>query len=192
MSNIKEKLVSYTSVLAFCSLGVLILPPSWNLINDDRSEALAITTLEVDELEDNKERARKFYEIWNAHNPDALDKVLAADYKMHSSLPGVTPDREGMKKWVGSVIAAFPDIHFTVEQQVAEGDLVMTRWSATGTHKGPMMGIPASNKKTKVTGISVVRLRDGLSVESWGEWDAMGMMTQIGGIPQRKAPKGSN
>ncbi len=180
MTNIKEKLVSYTSVIAFCSLGILILPSSWNATDIDHKETLSISTLEVEaQLNDNKARARKFYEIWNAHDPDALDAVIAKNYKMHSQLPGVSPDREGMKQWVGTVIAAFPDIHFTIEQQIAEGDLVMTRWSATGTHKGDMMGMPATGRKTKVTGISVVRLKKGMSVESWGEWDALGMIRQI-------------
>ena len=104
---------------------------------------------------------------------------MADNYKSHTALPGVTSDREGMKQWLGVVLTAFPDVHFTVEQQIAEGDIVVTRWSAKGTHDGPMMGMPATGKKTKVTGINIVRIKNGKSVESWGEWDAMGMMQQI-------------
>lgn len=162
-------------------MGLLALTP---FVGVDGKTELVDTAVEKDAsaaLDDNKARAREFYDIWNAHNPDALDTVIAEGYKMHSKLPGVAQDREGMKQWVASVIAAFPDIYFTIEQQIAEGDLVMTRWSATGTHKGALMGMPATDRKTKVTGISIVRLKDGLSVESWGEWDALGMMRQIDG-----------
>lgn len=188
MADMKEKLASYTNVMAFCSIGLFAIIPFSGFANlGGNSDVLVATSEVVTEatMDDNKERARKFYEIWNAHNPDALDSVIAKNYKMHSKLPGVSQDREGMKQWVASVIAAFPDIHFTVEQQIAEGDLVMTRWSATGTHKGTLMGMPATGKKTRVTGISVVKLKNGKSVASWGEWDAMGMMRQIG-------PGGSN
>lgn len=167
-------------------MGLLALTP---FVNVDGNTELVVTAFEKDAsatLDDNKARARKFYDIWNAHNPDGLDAVIAKNYKMHSKLPGVTPDREGMKQWVASIIDAFPDIHFTIEQQIAEGDLVMTRWSATGTHKGALMGMPATGHKTKVTGISVVRLEDGLSVESWGEWDTLGMMKQIEKKPAGK------
>ena len=182
MADMKENLASYTSVLAFCSIGLFAIIPFSGFTSFTEKTDVNIVTEAVTEatLDDNKARARKFYEIWNAHNPDALDSVIAKNYKMHSKLPGVSQDREGMKQWVATVIAAFPDIHFTVEQQIAEGDLVMTRWSATGTHKGTLMGMAATGKKTRVTGISVVKLKNGKSVASWGEWDAMGMMRQIG------------
>ena len=178
----KEKLASYTSVMAFCGIGLfaLIALSGFTTATEKTDVNVVAEAATEATLDDNKARAREFYEIWNAHDPDALDSVIAKNYKMHSKLPGVSPDREGMKQWVASVIAAFPDIHFTVEQQIAEGDLVMTRWSATGTHKGTMMGMPATGKKTRVTGISVVKLKNGKSVASWGEWDAMGMMRQIG------------
>ena len=181
MKNITENIVTYTSVIAFCSIGLLALTPFLSEAESKSEEDLLATTMvEEVSLNDNKKRAKKFYEAWNAHNPAALDAVLADNYKMHNNLPGVTPDREGMKQWVASTIAAFPDIHFTIDMQVAEGDLVVTQWSATGTHKGELMGMPATGRNVKVSGISIVRFKGGLSVESWGEWDALGMMQQIG------------
>lgn len=179
MINIRNNRISYTSVIALCSFSLLALTPMLTVDSKTDLEVSAVEEATSTTLDDNKAHAAKFYEIWNAHTPDALDTVIADDYKMHSSLPGVNPDREGMKQWVATVIAAFPDIHFTIEQQIAEDDLVMTRWSATGTHKGALMGMPATGRKTRVTGISIVRLKNGLSIESWGEWDALGMIKQI-------------
>jgi steroid delta-isomerase-like uncharacterized protein len=70
-----------------------------------------------------------------------------------------------------------------IEDQVAEGDKVVTRWTATGTHKGELMGIPPSGKKVRVTGIAIDRLEDGKIVESWSSFDQLGMLQQIGAIP---------
>ena len=133
--------------------------------------------------EENKATARRFYDAWNDHDPDALADVLASDYVSHTSLPGVSNDAAGMKQWVAATIAAFPDIAFTVEDQVAEGDRVATRWSARGTHENTFMGIPGTGKKVTVTGINITRHKDGKSVEGWGEWDKLGMMQQLGAIP---------
>ena len=134
-------------------------------------------------IEQNKAIARRFFEIWNAGTPEELDSCLAANYVIHNPLPGVSQDLKGIKQWQMMVSAAFPDIHFSVEQQVAEGDLVSTRWKATGTHSGEFMGVPAQHKSIEVTGMTHNRIADGKSVESWGEWDTMGMMQQLGAVP---------
>ncbi len=186
MTNIKGIIVSFTSIMAFIGTGLFNAP---FLLNDADNANVTYSSdaiIEVDaerSSDDNKAKAKKYYDIWNAGDWDKLDAMIAEDYVSHSRLPGVTPDREGMKQWMASVKNAFPDVHFTVEQQVAEGDLVVTRWSATGTHDGAFLGIPATGKKSKVTGISITRYENGLSVESWGEWDALGMMRNMGAIP---------
>jgi steroid delta-isomerase-like uncharacterized protein len=79
--------------------------------------------------------------------------------------------------------AAFPDLRVEVESQVAEGDLVVTRWASTGTHEGDLPGLPASHNKVTVTGIAIDRLENGKIVEAWGNWDTLGMMQQIGAVP---------
>lgn len=189
MTNIKEIIASYSSIMALIGMGLLAIPPFFNTADDTNKAASLEAAIESESIaasNENKALAKKYYEIWSNGDWDKLDKMIAEDYVTHSRLPGVTPDREGMKQWMMNVKSAFPDVHFTVEQQVAEGDLVVTRWSATGTHDGAFMGVPPTGKKSKVTGISIVRYENGLSVESWGEWDALGMMTNMGAIKPNK------
>lgn len=133
--------------------------------------------------EQNKATHARFFEVWNAKTPEELDSFTAADYVIHDPLPGVTQDLTGLKQWQAVVSAAFPDIHFSVESQIAEGDMVSTRWSCSGTHEGEFMGVPPTKKAVVVTGIIHARFENGKVVESWGEWDAMGMMQQMGVIP---------
>ena len=82
---------------------------------------------------------------------------------------------------------AFPDLHFTIDEQIAEGDKVVTRWTAHGTNKGELLGMPATDKSTTVTGIAVDRIANGKIAESWGIFDQFGMMQQLGVIPMPEA-----
>ena len=79
--------------------------------------------------------------------------------------------------------SAFPDMQLTIEDQIAEGDKVVTRWTARGTHQGELMGIPPTGKQATVTGITVGRVANGKFVESWSNFDALGMMQQLGVVP---------
>ena len=80
-------------------------------------------------------------------------------------------------------LSAFPDTQMTVEDELADGDKVATRWTATGTHTGELMGIPPTGKQVTVTGMDINRLVGGKIVEHWGEFDQMGMMQQLGVVP---------
>ena len=134
--------------------------------------------------EQNKAIARRiFEEVWNQGNLDAIDELLAANFVNHGSPPEIPSNREGFKQFVAMYRAAFPDTHLHVEDQIAEGDRVVTRWSGHGTHQGELMGIPPTNKQVTVTGIGIDRIAGGQIVESWGEFDQMGMMQQLGVIP---------
>jgi predicted ester cyclase len=84
---------------------------------------------------------------------------------------------------------AFPDLELTIEDQVAEGDEVVTRFTARGTHRGELMGIPPTGRKVVVTGISIDRLVNGKTVESWTNYDVLSMMQQLGIIPMPSAPE---
>ena len=86
---------------------------------------------------------------------------------------------------------AFPDLSNTVEDQIAEGDKVVTRWTATGTHKGDLMGIPPTNKRATVTGVDIARFHDGKVVEAWVSYDMHGMLQQLGVVPSM-APAGKS
>jgi steroid delta-isomerase-like uncharacterized protein len=77
---------------------------------------------------------------------------------------------------------AFPDLQITVEDQIAEGDKVATRWRGRGTHQGDFLGIPSTGRPMEIAGITIFRLADGKIVESWGNPDNLGMLVQLGVI----------
>ncbi|HWQ12081.1 MAG TPA: ester cyclase [Roseiflexaceae bacterium] len=136
--------------------------------------------------EANKALVRRWWEeMWNKGNMSILDEVVAVDYDGHPSPTEVDFGRgpEGQKKLVAFYRGAFPDTHMTIEHMVAEGDMVALRWRATGTHTGELMGIPPSGRRAEVTGTQIVRVADGKLAEGWGNFDALGMMIQIGAIP---------
>ena len=135
--------------------------------------------------EENKAVARRFFEIFSEGNVDALDEILAADAQDHDPYnPHADEGVEGAKKTITMYREAFPDISFEIEFQLAEGDMVATRWTGTGTHQGPLMGVEPSGNKSTTTGIGIDRIEDGKIVESWNSWDTLGLMQAIGAIPQ--------
>jgi steroid delta-isomerase-like uncharacterized protein len=87
---------------------------------------------------------------------------------------------EALKQFIKSVLVAFPDARYAVEDQVDDGDKVFTRWSFTGTHKGELMGIAPAGKRVRISGMVIDRIVDGKIIEEWEEWDALGMMQQLG------------
>ncbi|MDX1664759.1 MAG: ester cyclase [Candidatus Promineifilaceae bacterium] len=134
--------------------------------------------------EQNKALDRRLYtEYWNQNKVDVLDELFAADVVNHELPEGLPSGIEGTRAYLGAFLAAFPDVHMTVEKQLAEGDTVVTLWSATGTHTADLMGIPATGKEAHVTGIDVHRFEDGKIVEAWGEFDELGLMQQLGLAP---------
>jgi steroid delta-isomerase-like uncharacterized protein len=134
--------------------------------------------------EENKALARRqLEEVFNKHDPGAIDQFFASDYVNHSAPPGMPNGREGLKALVGMYVGAFPDLKVTSEFQVAEGDKVVMRYTATATHTGELMGIPVTGKRIQMTGISIARIAGGKIVEEWNEVDMMGMMQQLGVVP---------
>lgn len=124
---------------------------------------------------------RIFEEVWNHKNLAAIDELVAVDYVHHDpQTPKFSDGREGYRQLVAYYLNAFPDSHFTVDQEIQEGDTVVTRWTVRGTHKGDLPTLPASGKTFSVTGISVARLQDGKFRESWNNWDALGLVQQLG------------
>ena len=136
--------------------------------------------------ETNKTVSRRFLEeVWNKGNLALLNEIIAKDHvdSGPGTLPGLPTGPEGSKQLVTVYRNAFPDVHFTIDEQIAEGDNVVTRWTAHGTHKGELVGIPATGKSTTVTGIAIDRIVNGKIAESWGIFDQFGMMQQLGVIP---------
>jgi steroid delta-isomerase-like uncharacterized protein len=138
--------------------------------------------------EDNKAVARRVIEqIINTGDVSAVDEVIATDY-VYSS-PGMPDVRgpEGMKEFVGMYRAAFPDVRLTVDQQIAEGDSVLTRWTATGTHLGEFMGIAPTRKQVTVNGMILSRFADGKLIDDYEIMDVFGLVQQLGGMPAADA-----
>jgi steroid delta-isomerase-like uncharacterized protein len=132
---------------------------------------------------DNKAIVRRyFHEAWNEGRPEVLDELLADDFVNHGVFGGQPPDREGAKLILRSFRAAFPDLRFTIEDMVAEEDKVVTRWTASGTHLGDLIGIAPTGRRITVTGIVINRIAGGRMVEHWSNRDDLGMMQQLGVI----------
>ena len=135
--------------------------------------------------EQNKAMDRRVYEeVWNGGNLAVVDELVAANYVDHDQDPnGTLEGVEGPKQSVTMYRTAFLDVHFTIEDQIAEGDLLVTRWTARGTHQGAFRGIPATGKQAVVTGISISRVADGKFIEGWTNFDALGLLQQLGAVP---------
>ena len=134
----------------------------------------------------NKAVSLRFYEeVWNKGNLAVLNEIVAEDHVSSGpgTPPGLTSGPEGSKQLVTVYRNAFPDLHFTIDEQIAEEDKVVTRFTAHGTHQGELLGIPATGKSSTVTGMSVDRIVNGKIAESWGLFDQFGMMQQLGIIP---------
>lgn len=133
---------------------------------------------------ENKAIARRVIEeCFNQGNLALADELYTANYVNHNAPPGFPQGPEGFKQEAGMYRNAFPDIQITIEEQIAEGDRVVSRWTARGTHQGELMGIPPTNKKATVTGIVIDRIAGGKIVEHWENFDQLGMMQQLGIIP---------
>jgi steroid delta-isomerase-like uncharacterized protein len=128
---------------------------------------------------------RGFEEVMNEGRLELIAELVAANVTFYDpALPGgnVT-GLEAYKQVVQMYRAAFPDLHFTIHEQIADGDKVVTRWTATGTHKGALMGIAPTGKRSTVTGISIEHYKDGKAAEAWNNWDTLGMLQQLGVVP---------
>lgn len=97
--------------------------------------------------------------------------------------PDIAPGREGFKQVFTGFFSAFPDMTMTVDDQVSEGDKVVTRATVSGTHLGDYMGMPATGKTFSIGIVDILRFKDGKIAERWGESDTIGMMQQLGVIP---------
>jgi len=138
--------------------------------------------------EENKALVRRYFEeIFNNHNMAVIDEIFSSDYVNHEKYD---PDREeiirgqkGLKDAVSAFLSALPDLQCAIDDAVAEGDKVVTRWTTRGTHKGSVMGIAPTNKQITVTGITIDRIADGRIVETWTTWDLMSLYQQLGVLP---------
>jgi steroid delta-isomerase-like uncharacterized protein len=126
---------------------------------------------------------RRFYEeIINKARFDRLDEVLDPKIIWHDPLlpTGEVQGIENFRNVLEMFRSAFPDLHITVEDQIQESERVVTRFTIHGTHKGAMMGTPATGKKFRVSGISIIHFDHERAVDEWIEEDGLGLMRQLG------------
>jgi steroid delta-isomerase-like uncharacterized protein len=128
---------------------------------------------------------RVFREIWDGGNLDRVDELFSGGFVRHgpTSLEGDIRGRDGFKQLVTMYRTAFPDLKVPVEEQVIEGDVVVTRWTARGTHGGDLQGIPPTGKPINVQGVLIDRVSGGQIQEEWAVYDSLGLMQQVGAQP---------
>ncbi len=133
--------------------------------------------------EENKAKIRRVYEeTINTGNMAVVDELYSPDHELYAS-PDTIHGPEGFKQFIMMYRSAFPDLHFIIDDLLAEGDKVVSRYTAHGTHRGSLQGIAPTGKQVTVTGITINRIANGKVVESWLNFDALGMLQQLGVIP---------
>ena len=134
-------------------------------------------------LEEHKRVVRRFiHEIFLKRDFDAVDVLLTDDFTPHTWGP-MPPGRDGLKEAITRVSAGLSDARMTVEDVIAEGDRVAVRLTSSAQHTGEFMGMPASGKRYEIGEIHIFRLRDGRVAEHWHQADLLGMMRQLGAMP---------
>jgi steroid delta-isomerase-like uncharacterized protein len=133
--------------------------------------------------EENKAIARRCMDLINQKNIAAIDQLYAPTYTRHDPNSTWVVNREDYKEDVKILTTVFPDLHFTVEDLVAEEDKVACRFSIFGTHGAPWRGLPATGKQVRVTGVCISRIVEGKVVEDWFNTDIFGIAQQLGVIP---------
>ncbi|WIG58414.1 MAG: hypothetical protein OJF49_001160 [Ktedonobacterales bacterium] len=141
--------------------------------------------------EENKVLARRFIEeCFNKGNLNSVDELVATNYVDHDpSMPGGIYGPSGVKQFISMYRTAFPDLAISIDELYAIGEnRVMMRWTARGTHRGTLQGIPATGKQATVSGMTLSRYENGKGVEDYNNWDTLGLMQQLGVIPMASQP----
>jgi steroid delta-isomerase-like uncharacterized protein len=133
-------------------------------------------------LESNKQLAHLVWEeIWHQGHLSRIDELFSPDFVRHD--PGRElrgPDQN--RQFISSMRATFPNVHYLVEDQIAEGDKVVVRYRFQGTHLGAFQGMPPTGKQVAYTGILIYRIADGKIAEQWTEFDLLGFLRQLGAL----------
>jgi len=133
---------------------------------------------------ENLQISRQTWNAWNAHDPAGYLKFLDANYVIESdTIPQPIRGLEAARGFMQMYVDAFPDLHFSIDQMIASGDTVVTRWTATGTHRGSLMGIPATNRQAQTRGCTVTEIRNGKAIHDWTYWDTGNLLRQLGVLP---------
>jgi steroid delta-isomerase-like uncharacterized protein len=134
--------------------------------------------------QDNLRLARESIEAWSAHDPTRLAKIVDEKFVAESdTLPAPVIGPQGLAQFMSVYVAAFPDLRFEIQQQLTDGDFVITRWVATGTHRGVLMDLQPTNRRAVTHGCTVTQFRNGKSVHDWIYWDSGNLLRQLGVLP---------
>jgi predicted ester cyclase len=125
----------------------------------------------------------RFYQVYNDHNTSLWEQVMAPSYVGHVNGQTI-PNREVGKGFVTTLLSAFPDIHYSIEDALSVGDRAAVRWSATATHRGSLFGLAPTQKKVSLMGTTIFRVQSGQIAELWDVWDEAGLMKQLGAVGQ--------
>jgi steroid delta-isomerase-like uncharacterized protein len=134
--------------------------------------------------ESNKLLAQRVWEeVWHQGQLGRIDDLFTADFVRHDPGGRELRGTEQNLQFIGSLRAAFPDVHYSVEDQIAEGDKVVVRYRFRGTHLGAFQGMPPTVKQVAYTGILIYRIVNGKIAEQWTELDLLGFLRQLGVLP---------
>ena len=140
---------------------------------------------------ENKRLARRiFEELGNRGNMVVIPELVGSEFVNHQLDGHEVRGPEGMRRVVGEFRTAFPDVHVTVDDQIAEADIVVTRWTAAGTHRGPLGEVAPTGKRVKFSGISMMRFDNVRLIEEWELADQLGLLRQVGAIIDSPTPSG--
>ena len=136
-------------------------------------------------LEENKAIAARFYEVYNQGNMGLIDELFSTDFVGRES-NDPSQERhgpEGVKRVVEAFRSAFPDLEGTLEDQTAEDDKVVNRYTGRGTHRGEFLGVAPTGREVELSGVTIFRLSGGEIVEAWDFYDGLGLLRQLGAMP---------
>jgi steroid delta-isomerase-like uncharacterized protein len=141
--------------------------------------------------EENKDLARRSWEMLvNQQNPDAIDELYTPNFVWHEPDEDIQGPEEA-RRFLGMYLSAFPDMHVSVEDEIAEGDKVVTRWTIRGTHRGELMGMAPRDEQVEIKGITIHRIEGGRIAEEWERYDNLSVMQQLGAISAEAGQAGS-
>ena len=143
--------------------------------------------------DENKKIARKLMEeCWNKGRVEVVDELMSTECRFHDPVfPSLTSGAANFKQHIRTCRSAFPDLKFTIEDMIAERNEVVVHWTTHGTHRGPFLGMPATEKSATVSGTTIHRIEKGKIVEQWADWNLLSLMEQLGlaAAPQSQTVK---
>ncbi len=139
-------------------------------------------------VEENKALVRRFWDAFKRNDVAALEEVTSQDVVYHTAPPGLSAGIQGYRELMAMYFSSFPDLQITVDDMIAEGDKVVTRFTGRGTHRGDFMGAAPTGKQGEIGGISIIRVTGGKVTDEWDQLDMLGLMQQLGVIPGSGEP----